>query len=599
MKKLFAVLIVSLLVLAGCGEKEPKPVADQASETLTIAVPADQDGSFVSGYSNSSYDVWVRDMLWSYGVFYNDRDTGEFKDNPTVVEKVEEELDDAGNKTYTFTLKEGLLWSDGEPVTAKDYVFSILFRASAEHKDFAPQDSTGDDLLGFADYAETGKFEGVKLVDDYTFSLTIDAESLPYFFERAYVAASPEPMHDWFPEAKFNDEGNGFTNSSEEIRAAAQRVRDEIQYNPKVTSGPYKFESFQDNVTTLKLNENYAGNYEGVKAEIGTIVLRLVNANQIVDSLKKGEVDVALGEIEGKIIDAVRDDENLKYHTYPRNGYGQLVFKTNKGATQYKEVRQAIAFLLDRNEFVDEIAGGYGSVVNGPYGTSQWFYVDRKDKIDEVITHYAYSEADANDRLDASPYKYNEDGSEPWDPAKSEFRYDKDGNKLQVFHFGSEDNAVTNLLKTQLPENAKKVGMEYIIDEGPFPALLDILYGVSDSNHTVLNLATGFSAIYDRYYAEHSDFAERPAFNQSQIADEKLDETIVKMRRLEGTQRDEFADAFVEYLEVWNDLLPQLPLYSNTYHDFFTGRVTGYEDTVTSLSSFTQNIVYMRIVDAK
>lgn len=49
MKKLLAVLIVSLLVLAGCGEKEAKPVADQASETLTIAVPAVQDGSFVSG----------------------------------------------------------------------------------------------------------------------------------------------------------------------------------------------------------------------------------------------------------------------------------------------------------------------------------------------------------------------------------------------------------------------------------------------------------------------------------------------------------------------------------------------------------------------
>ena len=231
-EEIICCLIVSLLVLAGCGEKEPKPVADQASETLTIAVPADQDGSFVSGYSNSSYDAWVRDMLWSYGVFYNDRDTGEFKDNPTVVEKVEEELDDAGNKTYTFTLKEGLLWSDGEPVTAKDYVFSILFRASAEHKDFAPQDSTGDDLLGFADYAETGKFEGVKLVDDYTFSLTIDAESLPYFC-RELMAASPEPMHDWFPEAKFNDEGNGLQTHLKKFVQRHKRVHDEIQYNPK------------------------------------------------------------------------------------------------------------------------------------------------------------------------------------------------------------------------------------------------------------------------------------------------------------------------------------------------------------------------------
>lgn len=599
MKKLLALLLVLLLVLAGCGsEKGPKVVEDQGAETLTIAVPADQDGSFVSGYTNSSYDVWVRDMIWGNGVFYVDRDTGEYKDNPTVLENLETELDDDGNKTYTFTIKDGLKWSDGEAITAKDYAFPWLYRSTGEHQAVATQDSTGYELVGFEDYntGASDSFEGVKLIDDNTFSLTIAAEELPFFFERAFVSSSPEPLHVWFPDGEFNADGNGMTNSTEELAALAEKFKAEFQYDPGVASGPYKFVSFQDGVTTLELNDEYAGNFEGVTAEIGTVVLRKVNSDQVVDSLKKGEVDVSLGNIEGSLIDSVREDENLNYKDYPRNGYGQLVIKVNKGATQYKEVRQAMAFLLDRSEFIDQVAGGYGSVVDGPHSSSQWFYTDRKEEIDDVITHYAYNADEANARLDASPYKYNEDGSEPWDSSVSKWRYDDKGEQLKIMHFGSENNSVTELLTTQLPTNAEQVGMQYIVEEGTFPILIDILYGIADSEHTVLNLATGFTAVYDRYYAEHSDWADNPGYNQSQIADDDLDAAIMKMRRLEPEQRDEFADAFVEYMEVWNDLLPQIPLYSNQYHDFLTARVTGYEDVVTSLSEFPSEIVYMRIV---
>ncbi len=597
MKKLLVLVVVALLALTACGgNKGPSLVEDQGAETLTIGVPSDQSGAFIAGWTNSSYDVWVRNMIWSYSVFYVDRDTGEYKENPTVLEKMDVVENDAGDKTYTFTIKEGLVWNDDTPITAKDYVFSILYRATAEHTTNAPQDSTGYELVGWEEYnTNGGAFEGVKLVDDYTFSLTISNVWLPYFFERSLVAASPEPMHDWFPTGEFNADGNGFTNSSAEIAAAAQRVQDEVQYGPKVTSGAYNFVSFQDNVVTLTLNDKYVGNHEGVKAEIGTIVLRQVNSAQQVDSLKKGEVDVVMGVIEGGPIDEVKADENLKWHMYPRNGYGMLVLKTNKGATQYKEVRQAIAFLLDRNEFVQEISGGYANTVDGPYGLSQWFFLDRKEEIESSVTQYTHNEDEANARLDASPYKYKEDGVTPWDGEG--WRHDAEGNRLRVLHFGSENNAVTELLRTQLPVNAKAVGMEYIVDDGPFTALLEVLYGTADSDHTILNLATGFTAVYDRYNAEHSDFANNPGYNNSQIADPELDKWIMTMRELEGTQRDEFADAFVEYVKVWNDLLPQIPLYSNEYHDFMTARVTGYEDTVTTLSDFSQNIEYMRIVN--
>ena len=55
------------------------------------------------------------------------------------------------------------------------------------------------------------------------------------------------------------------------------------------------------------------------------------------------------------------------------------------------EVRQAIAHLLDRNEFAKAFTGGFGSVVNGPYGESMWFYQETKAELNERVNQYPYS----------------------------------------------------------------------------------------------------------------------------------------------------------------------------------------------------------------
>ncbi|UPU39159.1 hypothetical protein MX850_11875 [Erysipelothrix sp. Poltava] len=53
----------------------------------------------------------------------------------------------------------------------------------------ASMESTGDELLGYNAYStgESKVFEGVKLIDDNTFSLTIDKANLPYYFEASKV----------------------------------------------------------------------------------------------------------------------------------------------------------------------------------------------------------------------------------------------------------------------------------------------------------------------------------------------------------------------------------------------------------------------------
>ena len=193
MKRLLLLLVVFLLftTLAAC---QP---AFKAVGTVVIGTPT-LNGDFVAGFTNSAYDNYVRTMIYGYST-YTTTPAGELVLDETVVKNVVTTLDTAGNKTYTFELKNNLKWSDGTKVTAADYVFGLLFAASPEWAATGASSQAGRDLVGWDSYkkGETTVFEGVKLIDTYKFSLVIPADKLPYFYEVLYVAYAPSPLHVW------------------------------------------------------------------------------------------------------------------------------------------------------------------------------------------------------------------------------------------------------------------------------------------------------------------------------------------------------------------------------------------------------------------
>ncbi|CAM4304568.1 ABC transporter substrate-binding protein [Erysipelothrix inopinata] len=596
MKKLMLTLLASLLVLAGCSSKG-------SGNTLTVAAPDKLKGDFVAGFSSGAYDAWVMRLMGNLSTgastHYVDRATGEYKVNPTVVEKLDIKEGENGNKTYSYTLKDGLKWSDGEAITAKDFVFSVLFRSLGEWQNVATMDAGAQDLLGYKAYQDgsSKEFEGVKYIDDKHFELTIDGENLPYYYEQTFAAVTPDPAHAWMKDAKFNANGNGFDNTAEEIAAGVKNVAEKERYAPTVTSGAYKFDSFKDDTAVVVKNDNYAGNFEGEKAKIDKIVVRVVSTDVQVQSLEKGEIDMAPGMIEGKHINKAKELD-LPMHTYPRNGFGNIVLKANKFPTDITEVRQAMGFLLDRQEFVNNIAGGYAKVVDGPYGLSQWFYTENQDKIESQLIKYTYNLDEANKLLDKTEFIYEADGKTPFDASKASdtaayYRHNKDGKQLAVKHFGTEKNDISTLINTQLKPSAAKVGMNFSMDTGDFATLGDYMQGRKENDYNSFNLATSFTAIYDPYTGFHSDWVGRGT-NWSDLADSELDNLIMSMRRHEPTDREGFSDDVVKYIVRWNELLPSIPLYSNTYHDIYAKRVEGM-DKITPLLNWDQTIEYISI----
>ncbi len=595
MKKLM-LLLVSLLVLgtvSACGTKGP------AGE-LVIGTPP-LNGDFVTGFSNSAYDRMVTDMIWGYST-YQTTPGGEFVQDKTAVKTIETELDAEGNKTYTFTLNKGLKWSDGQPLTASDYVFNVLLASSPEWGSVTKGNIFGgQDFVGWAEYSKgtTKNFKGVNLLGDDKFSVTLSASSLPYFYEYAMATVSPAPMHAWANGAKVVDSADGATLTFgadpltsetaavgpvvDSLQAVADNVNKVERYKPTVSSGPFKFVSFENDTATVEFNENFAGDYRGEKAKLEKVIVKRINEELDVDYVINGDIDITTGVVQGaKIEKAKSNDKTVSMVSYPRSGYGFLAFHTDFGPTAEKEVRQAVAYSIDRQKFVDDILEGYGKLVNGEYGLSQWMYIEKKAELEEKLVNYVNNAEKANELLDKSTYRFEKDGTTPFNAAqasKDYARYNAKGEKLVINHAGSSNNPITDLVGTMLPPNLEAAGIEFNLERLDFAAMLDF-YQVPSSQEAVLgarkyhtfNLATSFTAVYDPYQSMSSDFFGTRN-NSTQTKNPVFDELTVKLRQIDAADKKQYADVWLEYQIEWNDYLPMVPLYSNEYFDIFRSNV--------------------------
>ena len=593
MKKLGTLLLVLVMVLslAGCAEKTPvdeKPPVVQVKETTLLVGSPEISGNFVSGFGNSAYDLWVRTLINGYDTYVT-TPAGEIVLNNTVVKNLKTETDAIGNKTYTIEIHNDLKWNDGSVVTAKDYLFYILWFASPAWTEAGATSTVGEGLIGYMDYfkGNTDRFKGLKLINDYTFAVILDAEELPYFWEITYAGFMPVPMAVWAPGATIDINDDGAMIAGVDLVKAASTVATTERFKPTVSAGPYKFVSFENNAVTVKKNEHFKGTFEGKKPQLDYVVIRSINQTTDVDQVINGEIDLVTGVIEGEKIEKAKASPTTSVNYFARNGFGGVFMHCDFGATAVPEVRHALAYLMDRDEIIANVLGGYGSVTNGYYGLAQWMYEDNKAAI-EAFPHFARNIAKANELLDKTEWKFEADGKTPFDPAKANaagtyLRHNAKKEKLVIKHFGTEDNTVTDNVEIQFKANTPLAGIDFSITIGDFDALLNNYYYAyelkpEDRQFNSFNLATGFSADFDPYYSFHSDYLGT-WMNSVQLNDPVMDELVMKMRRLDPTQVTEWSAAWLEFQKRWYELLPIIPLYSNEYYDVYNSNVKGINTT--------------------
>lgn len=620
-KKILSLLLAGLLTLsvAACGQQQTVTNNDQGSSSSEASQASEESSDLSSGERpteptgqmvigsinqviNEFYDTGFSTSETNYNMYdliHGGYDTvvfskeGEFQYNDTVVASHEETENEDGTKTYTVTINDGLVWSDGTPITAKDYVFAMLLENSDEMAgvDGYPC-NTGYSYVGYDEWLDgsADAFAGVHLVDDMTYSLTVKAEELPYHYDITYATLRPRPLHVIAPECDVEDTENGATITgdftTELLQETINNVETGYRYNPKVTCGPYLFDNFDEasQQATLKANPEFVGDYRGVKPSIETLVIKTVSSDTMMNELESGSVDLLYSCSGGDTINAGLDlveEGKAADTTYMRNGYGKIQFDCSVFPTDSQNVRQAIAYCLDRNEFARQYTGGYGSVVHSFYGLAQWEYQDSVEWINENLNTYEMNVEEAKKLLEEDGWNLNADGT-PYSGTGTRYK-DVDGElkPLVITWCNSEGNPVSELLATMLPETMAEAGMELQATTTDFATLQNGILHAGDTMYNMYNLATGFATANSPWYYFSSDEAWMGNYNTNWIADEELNDAVMPLKSIPYEDSEAWLEAWQNFIKVWNEKLPDVPLYSDEYYDFHSTRVQGWENTAT------------------
>ncbi len=281
------------------GETGDRPTEPTGQLVIGTITPVDND-FYDSSFNNNATNYSMYSLIHGYGAVAFTKE-GKFEFDPTVVAEHTETENEDGTKTYTVTINDGLTWSDGTPITAKDYVFTALLENSNEITGVDGYPATGlSTLVGYNEYVsgESDTFAGVHLVDDMTYSVTISAAELPNHYDITYAGLAPRPMSVLAPGCDVEDTENGaqitgdFT--TELLTETINNADTGYRYHPEITCGPYLLESYDtaSRQATLKVNPEYAGDYRGVKPVIETLVIKTVSSDTMVNELETGSVDL-------------------------------------------------------------------------------------------------------------------------------------------------------------------------------------------------------------------------------------------------------------------------------------------------------------------
>lgn len=468
--------------------------ATSPSGTVTVSNTAGWNGEFMEGWGNSAYDNDIRTLVFGDGLIAIDQNGA-----PNPGDMVESYEANEDQTQWTFKLKEGVKFSNGDELTADDVIWTYLFYAHPALFEVSGGwnfDSLAEQYVGFEEFsaamtaddydpeatdeegnpvhlqwdmskvdAALANFEGFKKIDDYTVEFNYNAAEFSTWLGFKTVRILPKDVY--FPGGDMDHEF----------------VKTNLMSAP-VGSGPFVFDEYvEGQFVKLSKNDLYVGNVYGEKASIDELIILQTAEETYIDQLLAGEVDLVTSEIDGARIDPVKDaeDQGFAWSNYDRHGYGHLTFHSDYDVTQFPEVKQAFAFGIDRQEFIDDFTGGYGVTVQGPYSlafvvedseydpTVAWHV--KKSWIDENLTNYALDPEKAVQVMEDAGWVRGNNG-------KGLFEKEVDGEMMQaVIGIAAGTQGWADSLNLSTRNMEKDIGIKVIVEPIDFNVLLEHYYG--------------------------------------------------------------------------------------------------------------------------
>lgn len=539
MKKTILLLLSLFLVfsLAACSSTEPASENEQPAVEETTG----NNEPTYGGVITFAYTQPFKGVL-DYG-FYGGQDdelilnfmaeallkTGDdLKPYPNIATWTES----PDHKTFTFTIKEGVKWHNGDELTVEDWKYSLEVIA---HPDYTGARYSNVEMIVGAEEYHTGEADsisGIKVIDPYTIEITVK-EAAVNTLDNLWSYPMPSKYY-------------------EGIAVKDLPNSPQVRQNP-IGTGPFKVKKIQPGeFVELERFDDY---WQG-KPYLDGVVYKIVDANLTEGLLQNGEVDIM--EIPASQYKQIKELPNTNLFEEPSLSYSYIGFDFGRwDATeekvvmdnpkfQDKRLRQAMAYALDRQALIDAFSNGLGEVINAPMPVVSWAKAP-----DSELNAYEYNPDKAMQLLDEAGYKdIDNDG----------FREDPNGEKFTVSFHAMSGSDISEPRAQAIMQMWHEVGLNAQLNGGSLKEF-NLFYDMVEKDDPSIDVFMGAWGLasdpdptglwrsndvwnFPRWYTEESDRLIKEG-----IGEKAFDESYRKQ-------------VYVDWQKLVNEELPMIFMYA-------------------------------------
>ena len=501
MKKLFAVLIVSLMILS-CGGGKKTGDSKESKEGTTVTLNFTQEAESIDPQLTTDTVGTKTNALISEGLTRQDE-----KGAPVagIAEKWETSED---GLVWTFHLRENAKWENGEPITANDFKFAWL---RALDPNVAARYAYMFYMIKGAEEYNTGKGSkeevGIKVVDDRTLEVTLKSPTA--YFPAIISYQTFSPLNEKF----YNQYKDQYAMEAGKILA----------------SGPYKLVSWTRNEgSTYVKNENY---WDKDSIKIENVHVKIIgDPAASLQAFNNGELDLTLINVEQ--YEEFKDDPRLT--SYDDGSAWYLLFNTKEGIFKNKKVRQAFTLAVDKEELAQMLQKmgdpAYGFVPPFVQGAEKSFREEAGD---------------------AYPKFNSEEAKKLLAEGLKELGMDKAPKISMIFNESGNNMKIAQYLQEKI---RKELGVDLSLEVVPFQERIDRM---KQRNFDIV--LAGWSADYNDALSYMDLYMTGNGNNYASFTNAKYDE-LLKIAQTSPDQKARIT-AMIEAEKILGDEMPIGMLY--------------------------------------
>ncbi|NWK70331.1 peptide ABC transporter substrate-binding protein [Bacillus paramycoides] len=420
--RLMVMALVTSLFLTACTNKANKSDTEAQKQVLNLTV-SEEIPSLDTAKTMDGTSAHVMQNIFE-GLYVLDD-----QDNPIpAVAKSFERSEDG--KKYIFDLRKDAKWSNGDPVTANDFMFA--WRRAVSHET-ASQYAYMLFYIKNAKEINKGAIPpnelGVKVVDDYTLEVELE-QPTPYFLQLLALSIYL-PQHELF----LKEQGQNYG----------------LEPSNLIYNGPFVLEKWKhEQEFQLKKNDTY---WDKKKVKLDEINFQIVKDTMTAVNLYEAS-NLDRVAINSQFVDKYKGKKELHMSSDP--GIAMLRFNEKNKALANKKVRQSISLALNKEDFVAHFINNGAKSANG--------LVPEGHKNEETGKDFR------KENGDISPYDLPRAKS-IWEEAKKELGVEQITMEFLTFE---QDNAkrMAEYLKGDLEKNLQ--GLTIQIKQQPFKQKLQL-----------------------------------------------------------------------------------------------------------------------------